>query len=359
MAANNIKSFRKTVLHLGLLFIVSLALLSVYGAFIGADNSQRFFSSMPMGFFWGVFALLMIWTMAIFKQLWRKSDLALIHVGCILVIGGSMLASEAGHKLQKSLFGKEKLRRGMMQVFNDQDAEVIYYTDKDVGTNKPGIFKPDFSIRLNEFRIHYYEPGDLFVFTGDGKSWQLPAEVSKTYDLGGDVGKVTVLRSFKNFRINIDDGKREITDSAGFAMNPAIEVEFEKPDGTKSTRYVFQKHSGHKPIKGEPIFKYSRDIKDYISDVEVIRNGKVVASKSIEVNKPLHWGGYYIYQHNYDKQAGRFTILSVSSDSGIVIIYAGYAALCLGVLWRLWFRKRFTMERVIAARTHINDNGKL
>jgi cytochrome c biogenesis protein ResB len=92
-------------------------------------------------------------------------------------------------------------------------------------------------------------------------------------------------------------------------------------------------------LKGEPVLKYFRDIKDYVSDVQVIQDGKVVAAKKIEVNKPLHWGGYYFYQHSYDDKAGRYTILSISSDSGILIVYAGYAALCLGIIGRLWFSK--------------------
>ena len=330
---------KKTILHLGLLFIAALAVLSIYGAFIGAENSQRFFSSIPMGFFWCVFAVLLVLSMAVFKQLWRKTDLSLIHVGCILVIAGSMVASEQGHKLQERLFSKEKLRRGMMQVFDDQDADKIYYVVGNPQEKVRQVFKADFAIRLREFRIHYYEPGDLFVFTDDGRKWKLPAEILKTYDLGEDVGKVTVVRSFENFRIDINNGRRDITDSPGFAMNPALEVRFEKPDGSTATKYVFQKLTGHASLKGEPVLKYFRDIKDYVSDVQVIHGGEVVAAKSIEVNKPLHWGGYYFYQHSYDDKAGRYTILSVSSDSGILIVYSGYAALCMGILWRLWFSK--------------------
>jgi len=79
-------------------------------------------------------------------------------------------------------------------------------------------------------------------------------------------------------------------------------------------------------------------IRDYFSDVVVIKDGKEVTSKTIEVNHPLHYGGYHFYQHSYDSQAGKYTILSVTSDSGLYAVYGGYWLLCLGVLWQFWFR---------------------
>jgi hypothetical protein len=79
-------------------------------------------------------------------------------------------------------------------------------------------------------------------------------------------------------------------------------------------------------------------IRDYFSDVVVIEDGKEIVGKMIEVNHPLHYGGYHFYQHSYDSQAHKYTILSVTSDSGLYAVYGGYWLLCLGVLWQFWFR---------------------
>jgi cytochrome c biogenesis protein ResB len=83
-------------------------------------------------------------------------------------------------------------------------------------------------------------------------------------------------------------------------------------------------------------------VRDYISDIQVIKDGNVVAEKSIEVNHPLHFGGYHFYQSSYDTQAHRYTVLSVVSDTGLDFVYAGYTALCIGVFWHFWVRHIFT-----------------
>ncbi len=79
-------------------------------------------------------------------------------------------------------------------------------------------------------------------------------------------------------------------------------------------------------------------IQNYISEVMVIQNGKETTNKIIKVNQPLHYAGYHIYQHSYDSQAEKFTVLLVTSDSGLYVVYAGYWLLALGIFWRFWFR---------------------
>jgi len=61
----------------------------------------------------------------------------------------------------------------------------------------------------------------------------------------------------------------------------------------------------------------------------------------VKVNHPLHYGGYYFYQHSYDAQDGQYSVLMVVSDSGLAFVYAGYAALCVGVVWNFWLRDIF------------------
>jgi cytochrome c biogenesis protein ResB len=87
-------------------------------------------------------------------------------------------------------------------------------------------------------------------------------------------------------------------------------------------------------------------IKDYISEVEVVRDDKVVKTFEIEVNKPLHYGGYYFYQSSYDREQGEYTVLMVRSDSGTMISYAGFYLLGLGVFGSLWLREIFGVGEV-------------
>lgn len=82
----------------------------------------------------------------------------------------------------------------------------------------------------------------------------------------------------------------------------------------------------------------SGPIRDYISEVQVVKDGNVVAEKSIEVNHPLHFGGYHFYQNSFDAKGHRYTVLSVVSDTGLNLVYAGYLALGIGVFWHFWLR---------------------
>ncbi len=86
------------------------------------------------------------------------------------------------------------------------------------------------------------------------------------------------------------------------------------------------------------LLKSLGQISDYKSDVSVLEEGEVMERKVIELNDPLHYGGYHLYQHSYDPQNQSYTVLSVTSDSGLWMVYVGFFLLCAGVFLRLWLR---------------------
>jgi hypothetical protein len=77
-------------------------------------------------------------------------------------------------------------------------------------------------------------------------------------------------------------------------------------------------------------------IQSYKSDVTVFEDNRKVGQAVIEVNHPLHWGGYSFYQSSYDAERGAYTVLSVVSDSGLMAVYLGMAILSIGAFWRFW-----------------------
>jgi len=81
-----------------------------------------------------------------------------------------------------------------------------------------------------------------------------------------------------------------------------------------------------------------QQVKDFKSDVAVLEEGQTTARKVIEVNHPLHYGGYHFYQHSYDDVGGQYTILLVKSDSGLRLVYGGFLLLGAGVFWWCWAR---------------------
>ena len=84
--------------------------------------------------------------------------------------------------------------------------------------------------------------------------------------------------------------------------------------------------------------------KDYFSDLVVIKDGEEVARKTIQVNDPLYYGGYHFYQYNYDHDAGQYSqysVLSVTSDTGLYAVFTGFFLLCAGVIWQFWGEIKF------------------
>jgi len=331
---------RRAVLWAALIAIVLLTVLSIYGAFLGAERAQAFFNSLPVTVYWFALAALLVVGIVLFRRLLRVPSLLMLHLGCILILAGGMWGSNAGFHVQKQLFGLDRIPKGLLKLAISEQTPQNRVTVED--SNE--IRELPFSIRLKAFRLEYYPAGHLLIRHNE-QTWQLPAEAGAQVALG-ELGKLTIEQVFENFKLAAQEGKHVVYDAPG-GFNPALRVRFEKPDGTAVAGLVFTQFE---PMFPEPVnltLSYPRTrpraIKDYISELEVVQDGKVVAAKAIEVNHPLHYGGYHFYQHALDEdEHGQYTILQVVSDAGLNLVYGGYALLVAGIFWHFWARRLLT-----------------
>ena len=312
--------------------IVLLFFLSVFGAFLGPKRAKHFFNSVPLAIYWIAFILLLMVSIALFRRLLRVPALLFIHVSCVFVLAGALWGSVGGHTLRQKFFGIDKIPSGRMQIYEGRLDNLVFMENNQ-------IRELPFRIGLKDFRIEHYKPGYLLVQSPQGETWKFPAELGTEYTLNSEYGTVEILRVFENFKINLDGENRVAIDDPGPGSNPALEIQMNSPDGQVTGRYVFERFPGH-AHSGDVLFlSYQRVIREYISELQVIDDNKIAAEKDIQVNHPLHYGGYHFYQQDYDHQAGRYTILEVTSDSGLTIVYAGYLMLCIGVCWHFWIVK--------------------
>lgn len=325
---------RRIALWAGLFLILLLILLSIYGAFIGAESAKGFFNSISMSAYWLVFAALLISAIALFRQLLCFRGLFLIHLGCIIILAGGIIGSQAGFTIQDKLFGTDTIRSGQM-IINEGTTEQAVELEDGVTKTLP------FVVKLVDFKIEYYQPGQLIIRTQNGEGFKIPAQEGQKYILGDDLGSVEIVRRFDNFKLTREGDKRIAIEDTNGGPNPALELLLKKPDGSEKTRYVFERFAGHSNPDDAMSFSYRRAVRAYISDVEVVKDNKVVMRKSIEVNKPLHYGGYLFYQQGYDSDAGRYTVLGVTNDKGLGVVFLGYILLCAGVFWYFWLRHIF------------------
>ncbi len=67
-------------------------------------------------------------------------------------------------------------------------------------------------------------------------------------------------------------------------------------------------------------------VKDYYSTLQIWKDRQLVKMGTIEVNKPLYYGGYHFYQSTYGvDQFGAYSGLLVTSARGVAWVFAGYA----------------------------------
>jgi hypothetical protein len=326
------QKYKRTIMWVGLALIIILAVLSIYGAFIGAKRAEQFFNQPPLMAYWIALAMLLIIGIATFRLLVRVPGLLLMHCGCVLILAGGMWGSRTGHNLQKKLFGIDKIRSGLMAIYEGRSDNLVILD----GTREQKELP--FRLKLKDFRIEYYQPVYLTIQTRQGRRWRVPVEVGKEFLLGDDAGTIKIIKSYENFKIGIEDGKSVPFDDPSPGMNPALEIQITEPGGQTYTRYVFERFGGHSHGRDKFLLSYHRIVSDYISELQIIKDDKVIAEKDIEVNHPLHFGGYHFYQSSYDDEAGQYTVLQVVSDTGLYVVYAGYWMLCIGVFWHMWLR---------------------
>ncbi len=406
--------FRRELMWAALSLLIVLTFLSIYGAFIGADRAKMFFNSTPAVVFWVLFALALIAGFVAFRRLIRVPGLLLMHGGCVLILIGGGLGSEIGYKItgnDKIIEGQMQIFEGqstnqvrtekkiplfdvglqfagaldqrsippkLRQEFVKQQATLSqaarvfvsqpggiwiiaendgqYYIRRESGKLKVYDFirkmrELPFSIKLNDFRLEYYETKVEYLQaeTNEGVR-RVVAEVGNQLDLGPEVGTAKIVRKYRNLKISIEGGETTYYEDPNPGSNPALEVQITKPDGETTKQYVFSQHPGFSHTEGGPRLAYNKPrggaIRDFVSELEIIDDqGKVLAEKDIEVNHPLHYGGYHFYQSSYDARAGQYTVLQVVSDTGVKIVFTGYWLLCIGVVWHMWLRHLFKKIR--------------
>ncbi len=355
---------RRVILQCALVLIVLLIVLSIYGAFRGAEAAQVFFNSIPVGVYWVFFAVLLAVSIGVFRRLLKVPSLLLIHAGCLCILFGGLYGSKLVMQWSdRAGLTEPSMRSGRMILYEGETDNRVMLSVEDASFGKDssgriGIFEPDkpepvmlndadlrigklpFAVRLTDFRIVYYDAPQVIIESDDKKVWRIGAEAGLEYPLG-DRGTVTVLRVFRNLKLGMENGRMVPYDQPGPDSNPAVQLLFRAPDGKEEKRFAFA-FAGGGHGTGPWSIQYSPPgmIKDYFSDLEVVENGQVVERKTIEVNDPLYHGGYFFYQDSYDTREMRYTVLRVTSARGLVWVFLGFAQVVVGLFWHFWIPRR-------------------
>lgn len=354
------KIFHLIVIWVVLALFAALAALSGVGAFLGSVRAQVLFSSTPLIVVWSVLAVLLLAAAFMWPSARRSPGLMAMHLGSFAILLGSMWGSAKGHQLAAHYLGITKVPSAYMVLSRDKPTVLL--------TNVRGepVGRLRFQLLLHRFWIEYYPY--------EGRYWPLAAglpdqenrvqyEPGKPVELPGLNMTLTVLKYLPSVRPVADQSGAVIGAEPDPATElPALQVEV-KSGNHELRRWLVARNDrnfvelslasllpGVDEQDAPALYLVTppREVKDYKSDVSVIVDGKEVERRVIEVNYPLHFGGYHFYQFSYD-EAGLFSQLSVSSDSGLYAVFGGFVVLAAGAFYHFWLRPaatRFARDEV-------------
>ncbi len=355
---NFVNKVKNILLFFTIIYFSALAGMSVYGAFIGPYRAKLFFNSLPLTFFWSVLVVILFISLFFLGNPIRVPGLFLMNVAVICIIIGGISGSAGANKLMKKYLGIDKMQRGTLQIYKGQSQNFVFDAGEANSTQPSPAFKQlPFSIKLKDFRIVFFEPGTLYIETPQKQLWQIEAKEGAEQELGDNAGTIKVLKVFKNLQMTTENGKATAYDRPEAGFNAAVQIEYKTIFGSTIRKYIFERFENPLLPDDKIYISYKRPgIKGFFSNIEIVKDGEVVSSGTIEVNKPLHYGGFNIYQFDYDGQAGQFTVLQVVSDTGLTIVYAGFALLALGAFRHFWFQNLVDKMRRLKIQKATNAN---
>ena len=301
--------------------------------------AKQIFNSLPFVFYYLFLVVFLLISLVFTGGKMETIGIFLTHAAVILIITSSMAASEKGHNVINQWFNIGKIPAGEIVIYKGQTEDRVWLEQKQQIAVIP------FSIKLTNLRIEFYQPGLLHIRSLEGKYWQMPAEPNAAKYLDPNTGMVQVLNVFKNFKLKTENNQTTAYDSTESGSNPAVRISYTSPHGAVVKKYIFAKFQNPVLPDDKIYIDYTLDVRDYYSDIEIIKDGKVVASGTVEVNRPFHYGGYHFYQKVYDTETEQFTVLGVVSDTGLTPFYGGSIVLLVGVSWHFWFRHLITKHK--------------
>ena len=249
----------------------------------------------------------------------RSLGFLTIHLSLILLLAGGML----------SAVGRV---HGEVDVPEGQSVTAFHSGEK--------VIPLGFELRLTDFELQKYENQreKLMILLPGQKT---PRELTFRKKIWTKVFGTELEFQVEQY---VPDFRYDVTRKMAFSVsnepnNPAILVHVRGKDVNYS-EWVFHRYSDfHGESDKSLSFRYvwAPEIpKAFISRVEVLENGKKILEQAIEVNKPLRYKGYSIYQATYDTQEEKWSGFDVVKDPGTGLVYCSILLIMFGLIQSIY-----------------------
>jgi cytochrome c biogenesis protein ResB len=93
------------------------------------------------------------------------------------------------------------------------------------------------------------------------------------------------------------------------------------------------------PTRALVFEKRDKEVKAFLSHVTA-RQGSTMERAVISVNDPFTFGGWTLYQVNYNPEEPNYSGLEAVRDPGVTWVFLGFTLICLGVAYMFYVEPR-------------------
>ena len=203
-----------------------------------------------------------------------------------------------------------------------------------------------FEILLKDFQIRYWDAEKHVIHAlkkredpgqdGEDLLESVEVEPGKDAHFNSTGAELSIIKFYPNFSIG-SSGPVTVNEAR---ENPALTLRLKDGKAGK-TSYLFANHPDFHGVPDMGGIRYVYEyrpgrIKQFESRIAVLEGGVEKMEKLISVNSPAGYKGYRFYQSGYDAKNLNFSSIQVSKDPSVALIYAGFAALMIGLSWAFW-----------------------
>lgn len=334
-----------------------LAAASVACAFVGPEKSAAFLHSAAGLPLWGVTLGALLCVFLLYPRLLRKPGLLMAHWAALAVMAGGMLGAREAQRFLMQRSGRSNPIEGYLVAGPGQETRrIVDFRDNRLLVRG----ELPFSLRIERFWTEYYpvppyRPWRLLGgYLQDANASRPDAWSLRTIPL--DVGERTAFPALPSADTAIDVSivVQAITwepwDGDSPWPVPVIPVELRRggktvytvltapassPTGRMELAEVFPSTEAWRKA-GSPTLFVTRPppaVRDYLTELTVLDDNQEKVHRTIEVNRPLRYGNYHLYQQ--DPIGQDFAVVKAVRDPGWPIVLAGLLLGAAGLVLQL------------------------
>jgi len=367
------RTIRNITIAAGTCVLAVLAAGAVAGAFRPSDEARELLTSRPWLVVWFALCGLLAAGFVVFGAFRRRVGIAAMHLGCLLVIGGSMWGSRTGHELQRRL-GRDKAPLGYAIIVPGASLpETPLYDPRltewplDVGAELSAggwierVNVLPFELRLETLHSEFHPALVLNVFDSSGS----PGLQQWLIDLAHHD---PIRLPTTDITLQVLSATPAIYDGGEMTQSPAVELALTRGDRHETGRLAPADGASQAVLSLQPLYDDEQDwlghnspviilsgpgpedaLREVHVDVSVHGDDRQVTRGRIAASHPLHYGGYHFYFAGASAEGDR-VLLMARSDSGWLAVWVGFVCMAGGAAWQCWLVPIYRAARHRAAR---------